>query len=315
MKYTIEGFSQKQLVAWNLDATDAVILRYVVDFYNTGLLVKETFNNQEYFWVKYQTLLDELPIVGITNKMALARRFKKYLACGLMEHYTKRKGGIYSFYRFTANYQCLITDLLAEVLVPTSRSASTPTSRSASTKDSSPKVNSSTKDKDAAGILEYLNQKTGKQYRLTTKANLSGINARLKEGTTDKNTSVYSAEFETFWNGDENGYEGYPRKIVKKAAYAKWKATLKRGVTVTELMAGARGYADYVKSKKTEEQFILHPGTFLGPNEHWQDYAKKELQRQKEKAEKEADRDFDWQAFHVQRAKEEAEERAKNAGK
>jgi hypothetical protein len=39
VKYTIEGFQQSVLVGWGLDATDAIILRYLVDFYHSGRIM------------------------------------------------------------------------------------------------------------------------------------------------------------------------------------------------------------------------------------------------------------------------------------
>lgn len=100
MKYTIEGLSQKFLSENNLDCTDAVLIRYIIDFYNTDKMAKINVDGVEYFWLKYEYVIEQLPILGIKSKDGLYRRMKKYVECGIMKHYTKRAGGTYSCYLF-----------------------------------------------------------------------------------------------------------------------------------------------------------------------------------------------------------------------
>ena len=73
----------------------------------------------------------------------------------------------------------------------------------------------------------------------------------------------YSEEFEKFWIH-------YPRKIEKQMAYRKYQATRKRGATAALLLTACQNYA--VSAEKTEEGFIKHGATFLGPAEPWRDY-------------------------------------------
>lgn len=77
----------------------------------------------------------------------------------------------------------------------------------------------------------------------------------------------YSADFEEFWSV-------YPRKVNKKGAYAKWRATLRKddAPTKQQLIECAKRYAAECKRKGTEQQYILHAATFLGPQERWRDY-------------------------------------------
>lgn len=103
MKYTIEGLQQSILLEMNLDSEDAIILRYIIDFYNTGKMAKITDSGKEYFWVNYSTIIKEIPIINISSNDSLYRRFRKYVKCGLMEHYTKKNGGTFSCYRFIGN--------------------------------------------------------------------------------------------------------------------------------------------------------------------------------------------------------------------
>ena len=118
MKYTIEGFSQEYALTLKatvqedskeknicIDCVDLVILRWFVDFYPS--MKKTNIDGQQYAWVNYQTLLDDLPLLNIGKKM-LTNRFKKLVYFNLLTHTTLRDGGTYSYYGFGENYMRLI---------------------------------------------------------------------------------------------------------------------------------------------------------------------------------------------------------------
>jgi hypothetical protein len=107
MKYTIEGFCQSVLIALHCDTTDAVILRYIVDFYNSGSMQKIQVGRKEFFWVNYQTVMEEIPIIKIANKRALQSRFMKYVEQGLMEFHLLQNRQTY--FRFTPKYDSLVS--------------------------------------------------------------------------------------------------------------------------------------------------------------------------------------------------------------
>jgi hypothetical protein len=111
MKFTIEGLSQYKLVEWNLDSSDAIILRYIIDFYNTSNKIKKiVIEDQEFFWINYKKLKENLPILKIKTNDSLRKRFKKYEECGLMKHHCeKNRDGSFSCYRFTELYEELLT--------------------------------------------------------------------------------------------------------------------------------------------------------------------------------------------------------------
>ncbi|MDU4596491.1 DnaD domain protein [Clostridium botulinum] len=109
MKYTICGFSQEKLLEFNLDFTDALILRYFVDFKDTGDMVMEIHEGKPYYWLKYSALINEIPIIKIKSKDVLRRRLKKLEECGVLEFYLKKEGGTYSFYALGPNYPILIS--------------------------------------------------------------------------------------------------------------------------------------------------------------------------------------------------------------
>lgn len=102
MKYTIEGFNQAKLVELNLDGNDALILRWYVDFLPKMTTI--TFNGIEYKWVKYQAVIDDLPILGINNKNNIARRFDKFVQSGIMEKHVHKDGGNFTTFKLTMKY-------------------------------------------------------------------------------------------------------------------------------------------------------------------------------------------------------------------
>ena len=75
MKYTIEGFNQAKAVELGLCVADLIILRWFVDFAGTDKMLKRNIEGTEYYWIKYEGLLEDLPILSIT-KDTLYRRLK-----------------------------------------------------------------------------------------------------------------------------------------------------------------------------------------------------------------------------------------------
>lgn len=112
MKFTIMGFSQKAVLdiiesGYKIDVTDLAILRWFVDFCNTDKMSKTIENNKIYYWINYQTLLQDMPILNIKQRM-LYTRLQKMVDAGILIHRTKKAGGTYSMYGFGENYSKLI---------------------------------------------------------------------------------------------------------------------------------------------------------------------------------------------------------------
>lgn len=114
MKFTYMGFSQKKLVEYGLDLTDAAILRYFIDFKDTGKMVLEIHEGKPFYWVKYEALLEDNPIFNINTNNTLRKRFKKLTDAGILIHHHKQVGGSYSFYGVGENYGELISDPATE---------------------------------------------------------------------------------------------------------------------------------------------------------------------------------------------------------
>lgn len=84
----------------------------------------------------------------------------------------------------------------------------------------------------------------------------------------------YPAAFVAFW-------DIYPRRIGKTAAYKAWLARLndarRAGISIerrtSAMVQAAANYATHVRDQDTDTQFVKHPSTFLGPDDHWKDWA------------------------------------------
>lgn len=120
MKFTIEGFSQeyaltlqKEVVVKGkakrirVDCNDLVILRWFVDFYPN--MMKVEIEGKQYAWIKYQALLEDLPLLDIKKRM-LFDRLQKLVDFGILSHKSIKSGGSYSYYGFGENYMKLVDD-------------------------------------------------------------------------------------------------------------------------------------------------------------------------------------------------------------
>lgn len=79
-----------------------------------------------------------------------------------------------------------------------------------------------------------------------------------------QNKQIYTPDFELFWSK-------YPRKVAKKVAFQKWNKVAKSEAAKKLITQCAENYARTCADKKTEEQYILHPSTFLN-QERYLDY-------------------------------------------
>lgn len=107
MKYTIMGFLQSKLKELGLDVTDALVLRYFVDFKDSRTMKSERIGDKTYYWVQYEGVLRELPILNI-KKCTVQSRFFKLRDAGVLTHYVKKEGGTYSFFGIGERYAELI---------------------------------------------------------------------------------------------------------------------------------------------------------------------------------------------------------------
>lgn len=105
MKYTIMGFNQEEVCRIGLNLTHLTIIRWLTDFHPK--MSKKQIENTEYFWVNYQAILNDLPVLNIKKTM-LENRFRELVKLKVLKHKTIRKGGTFSYYSFDDNYYLLL---------------------------------------------------------------------------------------------------------------------------------------------------------------------------------------------------------------
>ena len=112
MKYTIEGFDQANMVELGMDCTDAVLLRWFVDFRDTDAMDRIVVKDAPNYWIKHEYVAEQLPILGITNTRNIGRRFAKLVEAGVLtQHIAHVKDGIggkFTYYGIGPSYARLV---------------------------------------------------------------------------------------------------------------------------------------------------------------------------------------------------------------
>lgn len=107
MKYIIEGFNQEKAIELGLDGDDLIILRWFTDF--SSNMKKKEIEGTVYYWVTYDKLLEDIPILNV-KKRALKYRLDKFINAKILIHKNFKEGGNFSYYGFGENYLSLIAD-------------------------------------------------------------------------------------------------------------------------------------------------------------------------------------------------------------
>ena len=98
MKYSVLGFNQEAVCSISksitdkngnykiltLDVVDLLIIQEIADFMNRKRIIKYTIEDKIYFSIKYDAIVDDLPILGI-KKQALRDRIDKMCELGVIE--------------------------------------------------------------------------------------------------------------------------------------------------------------------------------------------------------------------------------------
>lgn len=235
MKHTIMGFRQDKLIKFGLDIIDASILRYFIDFKESNGMNTREVEGHIYYWLRYDAVLREFPIFRM-KKCTVQSRFFKLRDAGMLTHLVVREKGTYSFFGIGENYKELITREGAEeenskgICEGAKGMGEEPkgidekskgiceelkgmdeeskgcgfksTTNNPSTKDSSTKINKNLLlEKSAFEIIEYLNLKTGKNFRSSTKITIRLIKARINEGFTIEDFKTVIDNMKYKWTG------------------------------------------------------------------------------------------------------------------
>lgn len=110
-------------------------------------------------------------------------------------------------------------------------------------------------------------KETGKDLAKTgqTPGKHLATNKNDKNVENEKKKYIYSVDFESFW-------KCYPRHVGKAKAYRNYQTRIKEGYGIDDLKQAAENYAAACARNKTEEKFIQHAATFLGPDRPLDDY-------------------------------------------
>jgi hypothetical protein len=72
-------------------------------------------------------------------------------------------------------------------------------------------------------------------------------------------------DFKEFWNL-------YPRKVSKQSAWRNWNTKKNKGFNPEDLKKAAVNYKNLCRKEERMSTYIMHPSTFLGPDNPWQDH-------------------------------------------
>jgi len=101
MRYNIEGFDQTELIKLDINISDIMILRYIVDLEKSERIVRKEIDGVQYFWVKYSAIIENLPVLGIKNKVVVARHINKLVKAGLLKKITLKQDGTFTMFSLT----------------------------------------------------------------------------------------------------------------------------------------------------------------------------------------------------------------------
>ena len=121
MKFSIMGYNQIEAVKLRdtvtekgkekrvrIDATDLLILRYFTEFYPN--MKKEIIDGKEYGWIKRSKVIEDLPILSISED-AVSERLKKLVHFKLLDYkIVKNNEGTRCYYTHGESYPHLIED-------------------------------------------------------------------------------------------------------------------------------------------------------------------------------------------------------------
>lgn len=107
MKYTIHGYSQSKAIEIGLDDRDLMILRWFVDYKDSGKMASKIIDNEIYYWIKYTGIQEAFPIVA-WKKDTVYRRLKGMAEKGILKHKTIKERGTWSFYAIGEKYLELV---------------------------------------------------------------------------------------------------------------------------------------------------------------------------------------------------------------
>ncbi|MDK0979444.1 conserved phage C-terminal domain-containing protein [Clostridium perfringens] len=208
MKYTIHGLSQSKLIEAGLDNDDALILSVIKDMYSSKNMQFQIIDGERFIWIDQGYLFSQIPIIGSQRK--LQRKLK--VLCD--ENYLERRllfekdsvKGKFSYINITKKLDSLSEYLPYDKMSQGLRQSGIRVTTECRNKDSSIR---DTNNIIYSRVIDYLNSKTGKSYKSTTRKTQSLIKARVDEGFKEEEFFKVIDSKVSEWKGTE--YEKYLR--------------------------------------------------------------------------------------------------------
>lgn len=208
MKYTIHGLSQSKLIEVGLDNDDALILSVIKDMYSSKNMQFQIIDGERFIWIDQGYLFSQIPIIGSQRK--LQRKLKalcdeNYLERRLLFEKDSVKGK-FSYINITKKLDLLSEYLPYDKMSQGLRQSGIRVTTECRNKDSSIR---DTNNIIYSRVIDYLNSKTGKSYKSTTRKTQSLIKARIDEGFNEEEFFKVIDNKVSEWKGTE--YEKYLR--------------------------------------------------------------------------------------------------------
>lgn len=109
MRYSILGFNQEELIKYDIDMTDVLLMDYIQKALSQPSMVKTTKDEQPYVWLQHSKILEDLPILNIKESM-LKKRMAKLVELGLIASINianEHGRGSRSYYTITESFESL----------------------------------------------------------------------------------------------------------------------------------------------------------------------------------------------------------------
>ncbi len=194
MKNTLFGYNQAVAVELGLNIEDLCILRWFEDFINTGKMQVFEVDGEEYYWIKYDYIIKQLPIIA-DDKRKITKKLKRLIDLNLLEFNLLKDNGTFSLYKLNeSNYI---------KLVPNSKEKTNAKNREPFTKNgerlAQKEVTPITKNGEPRlpNLVDPFT-KNGEPNINLSNINLSNIN--LSNNSSIKNTSTQVGDIENFLN-------------------------------------------------------------------------------------------------------------------
>lgn len=79
------SFNQDDLFNYGLNVNDSYVLRWFVDFTHSSEMEKRVCGEEMYYWVNYEWVITQLPLLRVTSAKSIQRIFNKLEECGVLK--------------------------------------------------------------------------------------------------------------------------------------------------------------------------------------------------------------------------------------